>query len=67
MNLQEWKKTVLKNYKAKVKPLKGEVDHVLDFLKAHPDFKLSERVAYTQVKEKADQWVEELNKKKRGP
>lgn len=62
LTLEDWKKHTLANYIKKHAPLKEEVKHVLDYLKAHPNERLA-RASYPQVLIKANQWTERVNKK----
>lgn len=63
MNLNQWKNSTLKNHVKKHKPPQAEVDHVLDFLKNHPQEKLC-RASYPQILAKSIRWTTRLNKKK---
>lgn len=62
MTRNQWVKSTLKNYQAKHNPSQMEVDHVLDFLKAHPKEKL-QRASYPQILTKSLKWTKKLNNK----
>lgn len=63
MTHEKWIKTILASYVGKHSPDEAEVHHLKDFLAANPNFKVSTRVSYMAVREKAEKWVKKLNDK----
>lgn len=59
---QKWIDTVLKNYKEKNKNYShSDVEHILDWLE-NTDEKITIRISFQQALEKANKWVEKINK-----
>lgn len=65
MSLDQWINSTLKNHQKKHNPPFFEVEHIIDYLKLHPTFRL-QRLSYPQAKVKADNWTKALNKKNKG-
>lgn len=63
MTHEKWINTILKSYVKKHSPEEAEVHHLKDFLTANPAFKVSSRLSYLAVKEKAEKWVKKINEK----
>lgn len=59
----QWITLVLSSYVKKHKPEEAEVEHVKDFLRFNSTFKVSTRLSYLAVKDKAEKWVKKLNEK----
>jgi hypothetical protein len=64
MNQQQWISVVLQNYVKKHSPSQNEIDHIIDFLDNHPNIKLSHKVSYRHIRDKAEEWIAKLNRNK---